>query len=249
MLYCNKYTFLQGLHMKITVLTGAGISAESGISTFRDKNGLWENHRMEDVATPEAFQSNPELVQRFYNQRRAQLNDPNIAPNDAHLELAKLEEKIGQDFFLITQNVDNLHERAGNKRVLHMHGELTKIRCVQCQNIQTHKYDITSKTKCDKCQSLQTMRPNIVWFGEMPIGMEIIYEKLSQTDYFFSIGTSGLVYPAAMLVEIAKQAGAKCIELNLESTPNSDVFDESIKGKAATIVKQYLRQRIYPLLE
>lgn len=230
---------------RIVVLTGAGISAESGIRTFRASDGLWEDHRIEDVATPEGFMRNPLLVQRFYNERRAQLKMPEIMPNKAHYALAQLEAHLGDHFLLVTQNVDDLHERAGNKRLIHMHGELFKVRCVKSGKVYQWQSDITPESLCQCCNTPQILRPHIVWFGEMPLEMERIYQHLAQADLFISIGTSGNVYPAAGFIEIAKQAGAQTIELNLEPTKGSNLFDESLQGLASDIVPNFIDALIY----
>lgn len=221
----------------IVVLTGAGISAESGLKTFRDANGLWENHRVEDVASPEAFSRNPELVYRFYNLRRMQLlNEANA--NAAHAALAKFEQRFSGEFTLITQNVDDLHERAGSKP-LHMHGEILKARCTQSSEVFTWNGELDQSHKCACCNKAGQLRPHIVWFGEVPFYMQLIMEKLSQCDLFISIGTSGHVYPAAGFYEVAKQAGAHTVELNLEPSANGSMFDEVHYGKATELLSKY----------
>lgn len=206
----------------LLVLTGAGVSAESGISTFRDNDGLWEQHRFEDLATPAAFRRNPELVHRFYNQRRAQLSA--VQPNAAHLALAALEQAWGPrgDFLLVTQNVDDLHERAGSKRLLHMHGELRKLRCGACEAVVYHESDAGPALACAACSAKGRMRPHIVWFGETPFGMEQICAAADQADIFVAIGTSGIVYPAAGLVDAVRGNGRGCetIEINPKPTGN-----------------------------
>ena len=201
---------------RVVVLTGAGISAESGIRTFRAADGLWEEHRVEDVATPEGFARDPDLVQAFYNARRRQLQQPEIAPNPAHLALAKLEEALGDRFLLVTQNIDNLHERAGNKNIIHMHGELLKVRCAWSGQVLEWKEDVLPEDKCHCCQFPSRLRPHVVWFGEMPLGMDEIYSALAMADVFIAIGTSGHVYPAAGFVHEARLHGAHTVELNLE---------------------------------
>lgn len=226
----------------VVILTGAGVSAESGIRTFRASDGLWENHRIEDVATPEGFMRDPQLVQRFYNERRRQLHAFDIAPNAAHIALAELEAQLGENLLLVTQNVDNLHERAGSKNLIHMHGELFKVRCVKSGKVYRWEEDITAKSGCTCCNREQTLRPHIVWFGEMPLEMERIYHHLAKADLFIAIGTSGNVYPAAGFVEMAKKSGARTIELNLEATQGSNLFDESHQGRAAEIVPNYIQQ-------
>ncbi|MDG6894591.1 Sir2 family NAD+-dependent deacetylase [Volucribacter amazonae] len=227
---------------RVVVLTGAGISAESGIRTFRANDGLWENHRIEDVATPQAFQRNPQLVQNFYNQRRRQLLSPEIQPNPAHFALAKLEQKIGDNLLIVTQNVDNLHERAGSKNLIHMHGELLKARCGGSGKVYSWQKDITEQDRCTCCHPPRELRPHIVWFGEMPLSMEKIYQSLAKCDYFISIGTSGNVYPAADFVREANLQGATSIELNLEKSQHYTAFKRTIYGKASEIVPSFVEQ-------
>lgn len=224
----------------IVILTGAGVSAESGIQTFRASDGLWEGHRVEEVATPEGFAANPALVQAFYNERRAQLNSRQVHPNAAHHALARLEQAFQGNVLLVTQNVDNLHERAGSSQLIHMHGELNKVRCVNTGQIYTCRGHITDDTFCECCDQTQTLRPHIVWFGEMPFEMEAIYESLCECDLFISIGTSGHVYPAAGFVEVAAQAGAHTVELNLESSLVNEHFAEAIHGAASEVVPAYI---------
>lgn len=223
----------------IVILTGAGISAESGLETFRDSDGLWENHRVEEVATPEAFEQNPSLVYRFYNARRAQLRQDEVKPNAAHEALAKLENAFGSNLMLVTQNVDDLHERGGSKSVYHMHGKLLSARCaISLQAFDWHdSFDHT--TKCPCCNRV-TLRPDIVWFGEMPMYMEEIYGALSKADVFIAIGTSGNVYPAAGFVQVAKESGAHTIEANLEPGVTNALFDESMTGLASHIVPKWV---------
>ncbi len=220
----------------VVVLTGAGISAESGLSTFRDNDGLWENHRVEDVATPEAFDKNPELVQRFYNLRRSALQS--VEPNEAHQALVKAEKQF-ESFLLVTQNVDDLHERAGSQNLFHIHGELLKQRCIQCNEVFTINVDIKVDSHCSGCERQGTMRPHIVWFGEMPLFMDEIMLALMQCDLFISIGTSGTVYPAAGFVEIANRSGAHTVELNVEPSDQNSQFKQSIHGTAGQIVPQF----------
>ncbi len=222
----------------VVVLTGAGISAESGLSTFRDNNGLWDNHRVEDVATPEAFDRDPELVQRFYNMRRSALKT--VEPNAAHLALASAEQQF-KSFLLVTQNVDDLHERGGSQNLLHMHGELLKQRCVQCHHVSAISGDLDSAAVCESCQRAGTLRPHIVWFGEMPLYMDDIMLALMSCDLFVSIGTSGTVYPAAGFVEIANQAGAHTVELNLEPSDQNSQFKQAIHGPAGAVVGAYFK--------
>ncbi|EMA4136558.1 NAD-dependent protein deacylase [Cronobacter turicensis] len=226
----------------VVVLTGAGISAESGIRTFRAADGLWEEHRVEDVATPEGFARNPQLVQEFYNARRRQLQQPEIKPNAAHLALARLEEAFGDRFLLVTQNIDNLHERAGNKNVVHMHGELLKVRCSQSGQVLEWTGDVTPGDKCHCCQFPAPLRPHVVWFGEMPLGMDRIYEALARADVFIAIGTSGHVYPAAGFVHEAKLQGAHTVELNLEPSQIGSEFEEKHYGLASQVVPEYVEK-------
>lgn len=226
------------------VLTGAGISAESGIRTFRAEDGLWEEHRVEDVATPEGFARNPALVQAFYNARRRQLLQPEIAPNPAHLALAELERMLGDNFLLITQNIDNLHERAGNRRIIHMHGELLKVRCSQSGQILEWRDDVTEADRCHCCQFPAVLRPHVVWFGEMPLGMDDIYHALARADYFLAIGTSGHVYPAAGFVHEARLCGARTVELNLATSQVESQFEEKYYGPASRCVPQWTREFI-----
>lgn len=231
-------------HRRIVVLTGAGISAESGIRTFRASDGLWEEHRIEDVASPEGFRRNPALVQRFYNLRRRQLQEPAIAPNAAHIALADFEKSFGGDFLLVTQNIDDLHERAGSQNLVHMHGELLKARCVISEQLWEQRDDITPTTRCRCCDRTGTLRPHVVWFGEMPLQMDQIYDALTRCDLFISIGTSGNVYPAAGFVMQANRAGAQTIELNLEPSQTRSAFNQAIHGPATDVVPAFLASRI-----
>ena len=231
------------MHYKnLVVLTGAGISAESGIRTFRGADGLWEDHRLEDVATPEAFERDPALVQRFYNARRRQLLSADIAPNPAHHALAQLEQRFGGEFLLVTQNIDDLHERAGSRNLVHMHGELLKARCSVSGQLFSLRENLSVESRCQCCNLTGTLRPHVVWFGEMPLEMERIYEALSECDLFISIGTSGNVYPAAGFVECANMAGAHSVELNLERSSVGDAFAEHYFGPASEIVPDYLER-------
>jgi NAD-dependent deacetylase len=226
----------------IVVLTGAGVSAESGINTFRAADGLWENHRIEEVATPEGFERNPQLVHHFYNERRRVLLDANILPNPAHLALARFQREFSAggrgQFLLITQNIDNLHERAGSRNVLHMHGELLKMRCQHSHLIFDISSDLSCDSECRCCLTLGNLRPHVVWFGEMPLFMTQITQALENCDLFISIGTSGNVYPAAGFYQMAKNCNAHTVELNLEKTGSH--FDEHIYGPASTEVPAFL---------
>ncbi len=227
-------------HSKIVILTGAGISAESGIKTFRDQNGLWEEHDVMDVATPEGFENNPELVYRFYNQRRTQLRSSEVAPNPAHQALARLEKNWQGEVIIVTQNVDDLHERAGSNRIVHMHGELTKMRCALTGAVFTSPTVINSASICPKCGTTGHLRPHIVWFGEVPFFMEEIERHVSECELFLAIGTSGLVYPAAMLVSWARAAGARTLEMNLELTERSSLFHHTFHDRASTLVPSFV---------
>jgi len=225
----------------IVVLTGAGISAESGIKTFRASDGLWEDHRVEDVATPEGFHRNPGLVHNFYNTRRRQLLSDAIQPNKAHRALADFERAFAGDFLLVTQNIDDLHERAGSRKLIHMHGELLKMRCAASGNIFDCRIDLSTELLCECCQQPSRLRPHVVWFHEMPLEMERIFDTLSRCDVFVSIGTSGNVYPAAGFVEVANQAGAKTIELNLEPSITRNAFQYGEYGLATELVPKLFR--------
>lgn len=219
---------------KFVILTGAGISAESGLSTFRAENGLWENHNIDDVATYEGYMRNPIMVHQFYNMLRAKLHDPNIKPNAAHYALANLENKLSsENVTIVTQNIDNLHEQAGSKNVIHMHGELLKVRNEKSGEI----------FYCDKNINYadnKNIRPHIVWFGETPLFMDEIYHAIKQSDYFISIGTSGHVYPAAGFVHIANQYNIKTIELNLEPSLKESLFQTKIYGPASKVVPEFI---------
>ena len=232
-------------YRNIVILTGAGISAESGIQTFRAQDGLWENHKIEDVATPEGFQRDPDLVQAFYNKRRKGLQSPDIEPNAAHKALGELEKRLDGKVTIITQNIDNLHERGGSDNVIHMHGELLKARCSESNQVIEHKGDIVTGELCHCCQIPAQMRPHIVWFGEMPLRMGDIYSALEDADLFISIGTSGVVYPAAGFVHDAKMHGAHTIEINLEPSAVESEFVEKRYGKASIEVPKLVSELIY----
>ena len=223
----------------LVVLTGAGISAESGVKTFRDAGGLWEGHRLEEVATPEGFAANPELVHAFYNARRAQLRE--VAPNAAHLALARLEAAWEGPFLLVTQNVDDLHDRAGSRNLIHMHGELRKVRCTNCQRIHRWDGDLGEKTPCPGCERHARLRPHIVWFGERPLEMPRIFDALEGAALFAAIGTSGVVYPAAGFVEAV---GPRChtVELNLERSAVASAFREHRQGPASQVVARWVEE-------
>jgi len=227
---------------RIVILTGAGISAESGINTFRDAGGLWENHRIEDVATPEAFQRDPHGVQSFYNRRREQLRDPAIQPNAAHRALAELEQALPGQVLVVTQNVDDLHERAGSRNVIHMHGELLQARCQSTETLVPADRDLDPALSCTVCGAAGCLRPHVVWFGEMPLEMERIYATLAGCERFISIGTSGNVYPAAGFVAEARASGAHTTELNLEPSEQLTAFHEHRHGRATELVPAYVRE-------
>jgi NAD-dependent deacetylase len=222
----------------IVILTGAGVSAESGLATFRGPDGLWEGHRVEDVATPEAFARDPKLVHKFYDARREKLDI--VEPNAAHLALARLDSEWPGGLLIITQNVDDLHERAGAKRLLHMHGELTSGWCLACDTRFPWAGPMGEGASCPVCQVAGRVRPDIVWFGEMPYEMDRIDEALMSCDLFVSIGTSGAVYPAAGFVQSARYCGAHCLEINLEPSQGSIFFDQRRYGPAATEVPQWV---------
>jgi NAD-dependent deacetylase len=222
----------------IVILTGAGISAESGLATFRGPDGLWEGHRVEDVATPEAFRRDPALVHAFYDARRAKLGT--VEPNAAHKALARLDREWSGELLLVTQNVDDLHERAGSKRLLHMHGTLTTGWCLSCDDRFGWTGPMGQGANCPSCGATGMVRPDIVWFGEMPYEMERIDDALRRCYLFVSIGTSGAVYPAAGFVQMAAYCGAKTLEMNLEPSLGSTLFDESRIGRAGELVPQWV---------
>ena len=224
----------------IVLLTGAGISKESGLSTFRDADGIWATVRIEDVATPEAFARDPARVHAFYNARRRGLLDAKVAPNAAHYALARLEREWPSRVLLVTQNIDDLHERAGSRNLRHMHGEMLKARCVRCDDIRPWRSDLSIDFVCAACGQSAGLRPHVVWFGEMPLGMDEIYQALGACDLFVSIGTSGNVYPAAGFVAEARAAGAHTVELNLEPSEGHSMFEERTYGLASKIVPAYV---------
>jgi len=230
---------------RIVVLTGAGVSAESGMGTFRDKNGIWTRHSLEDVATPEGFARNPRLVHDFYNKRRQALLG--AAPNLAHLALARLEQAMtgtGGGMLLVTQNVDNLHEKAGSRSVAHMHGELTSVVCSACGARGRWEQDLGVETECWRCGAPGALRPDVVWFGEVPYHMDKIYDRIAACDLFVSIGTSGEVYPAAGFVHEARIVGAHTVELNLEPSANARTFSEGRYGPATQVVDEWVTDLI-----
>lgn len=225
----------------IVILTGAGVSAESGIDTFRSAGGLWEQHRVEDVATPEGFARDPGLVLRFYDARREAIQTK--LPNPAHLALARLEADWDGKLLLVTQNVDDLHERGGSRQVLHMHGQHLNAWCTSCDVRSRWTTPLIDRPPCPVCQA-RSLRPDVVWFGEMPYRMGEIYAALREADLFVSIGTSGAVYPAAGFVQNAAELGARTLELNLERSQGSHYFDESRLGSASEVVPKWVDEML-----
>lgn len=225
--------------MRIVVLTGAGISAESGVPTFRDADGLWEGHLVEDVATPEGFERNPDLVQRFYDERRRAV--ASVVPNAAHRALARLEGAVGEDLLVVTQNVDDLHERAGSSRVVHMHGELRRALCRACGARPAWDEDLEPRPPCPACGE-RMLRPDVVWFGEMPYELDRIEAAVIACEVFVSIGTSGAVYPAAGYVALAAAFGAWTVELNLEPSDALVPFDDARVGRAGELVPAWVEE-------
>jgi NAD-dependent deacetylase len=223
--------------MRVVVLTGAGISAESGLPTFRDADGLWEGHLPEDVATPSAYQRDPALVQRFYDERRAALSG--VEPNAAHVALARLEAALGDDLLLVTQNIDDLHERAGSTGVLHLHGELRSALCTTCGSRHAWTGGLATWPPCPACGA-NALRPDVVWFGEVPYRMDEIWPRLEAADIFCAIGTSGVVYPAAGFGEMAVSYGARTVELNLARSPVAPWYDEVRTGPATELVPAWV---------
>lgn len=225
-------------YRNIVILTGAGLSAESGVATFRDKDGIWSKYDIEEVATPDAFRRNPVLVHDFYNERRRA--HAGVKPNAAHSALAQLEREHEGTVTVITQNIDALHEAAGSKNLIHMHGELLKALCALCGERHAWNEDLNLKTQCPGCGKRSGMRPDVVWFGEMPYEMERIYAALIGADLFISIGTSGNVYPAAGFVAATREAGAHTVELNLEPSDGATLFAEAHYGRATQIVPAFV---------
>lgn len=225
--------------LNIVILTGAGISAESGVKTFRDDGGLWEGHDVQQVATPEAFRLNPDLVLKFYDERREQVQG--VEPNAAHLALARLEREYPGEVLVVTQNVDDLHERAGSRNVLHMHGELLSAWCLNCGGRFEWRGTLRDRPPCPDCGEPR-LRPDIVWFGEMPYHMPEIERALEQADLFAAIGTSGLVYPAAGFVSVAASTGTHTVELNLEASAGTALFDEVREGPATEMVTRWVAE-------
>lgn len=227
---------------QIVILTGAGISAESGVPTFRDADGLWEGHHVEDVATPEGFERDRATVQRFYDERRAALRS--VEPNPAHVALAELEGHLGDALLVVTQNIDDLHERAGSRNVVHMHGELLKALCRACGVASPWDGELSDEPACPGCGA-HDLRPDVVWFGEVPYEMDRITEALTDASHFVSIGTSGAVYPAAGFVQHARRHGARTLELNLDPSEGSHFFHESRQGRASELVPVWAREILW----
>ena len=229
-------------YKNIVILTGAGISAESGLATFRSADGLWNNHRVEDVATIEAYFRNPDYVHQFYNEMRPELFA--AKPNAAHLAITKLQKEYPANTSVVTQNVDTLHEKAGNKNIYHIHGQINQIVCLNCGHVFETWGDVSSEDKCEQCGVAGMLKPNIVFFGENLLYMDTVDRLLSSCDLFVSVGTSGVVYPAAGFVQIAKFAGADTIEFNLETTSNNYMFDRHVTGPAGTTLPQFVDELV-----
>ena len=224
----------------IVVLTGAGISAESGVDTFRDKDGIWSKVDFREVATPEGYARNPGRVHEFYNSRRRDILK--ATPNAAHMALARLEQQHQGHVLIVTQNIDHLHEAAGSRNLIHMHGELLKAKCSRCGTRCDYREDLSVATACAACGETGGMRPDVVWFGEMPYQMQRIHEALATADLFISIGTSGNVYPAAGFVASAIEAGAHTVELNLEPSEGASHFAEAVNGPATLVVPAFVER-------
>lgn len=230
---------------RIFILTGAGVSAESGLSTFRDKGGIWSRYKLEEVASIQGYENDPSFVLEFYNMRRNTHAD--IAPNEAHIALAQLQAiwaERGGRVTICTQNVDNLHERGGARSVIHMHGEIAKARCHDCAALAPYDGDLSLDLGCAACGRTGGMRPHVVWFGETPLFMDEIYDALSTAELFVSIGTSGNVYPAASFVSAARAAGIPTMEINLEPSENAHAFDAGRYGKASEQVPAWVAEMV-----
>jgi NAD-dependent deacetylase len=224
----------------IVVLTGAGISKESGLDTFRDADGIWSKVRLEDVATYEAFVRDPRRVHAFYNERRRGLLNSNVQPNAAHRALATLEREWPGEVLVVTQNIDDLHERAGTKNLIHMHGEMLKAECEHCRAIHVWHEDLSRDVRCPDCGRAAGLRPHVVWFGEMPLEMDRIGQALDRAGLFVSIGTSGNVYPAAGFVSETRARGTPSVELNLEPSEGASLFSHAILGPASQVVPAFV---------
>lgn len=230
-------------YKNIVFLTGAGISAESGLSTFRSENGLWNNHRVEDVATIEAFEKNPEFVHEFYNILRPELF--NAQPNAAHLAITKLQKTLKKcNINIITQNVDMLHEKAESKNIYHIHGQINQLICLNCGHIMETWDEAHSSDICSHCKTQGMIKPNIIFFGETPLFLDEVDHLLKTCDLFISVGTSGVVYPAAGFVQIAKLYGAETYEFNMEKTSNNYMFDHHIFGKSGSTLPIFIDELI-----
>ena len=231
------------LNKNIFVLTGAGISSESGIKTFREKDGLWDNHRIEDVCTPEAFKRDPDKVNNFYNERKVVFNKPEINPNDGHKTLVELERICKKDFLIVTQNIDSLHEKAGSKNLLHMHGSLERLYCMNCGHSLAYDFELDSSFVCSHCKKSGKVRVDVVWFGEQPKYLDQIYRFLDKTEVFISIGTSNNVYPAAGFIDyiLSRKEKTLLYEFNLEETTKSVLFTKSFKGYASETLPNFLQ--------
>ena len=232
------------LNKNIFVLTGAGISKESGIETFREKDGLWENYKIEDVCTLDAFKKNPDFVNNFYNERKRKLENPIIIPNNAHKSLALLEKKCVKEFVLVTQNIDNLHEKAGSKKILHMHGSLENAFCMYCNHIIKLDFELTTNYICENCTNSGLTRVDVVWFGEQPKYLDQIYKYLENTEVFISIGTSNNVYPAAGFIDYLNQLNKniEMFEFNIEETKKSKFFTNKFVGPASETVPKFVEK-------
>ena len=230
------------LNKNIFILTGAGISKESGIETFREKDGLWDNYRIEDVCTVDAFKKNPDYVNNFYNERKKKLENPKILPNSAHKSLAKLEKNCTGEFLLVTQNIDNLHEKAGSKKLLHMHGSLDKVFCMYCKKTEVFNFELSSDYVCKNCKNKGMVRIDVVWFGEQPKYLDKIYSFLENAEVFISIGTSNNVYPAAGFIDFSLQLEKKILfyEFNIEKTNKSSFFDKNFTGPASKTLPNFV---------
>ena len=233
---------MNSTYKNILILTGAGISAESGLSTFRSSNGLWNNHRVEDVASIEGFERNPALVHDFYNELKIEV--AKAKPNAAHLAITKLQQEYPGQVSIATQNVDTLHEKAGNQNVYHIHEQINQAVCLNCGQVMETWGDVDTETTCPHCHIMGMMKPNIVFFGENLLCMDKVEELLRRCDLFISIGTSGVVYPAAGFVQTAKYYGADTIEFTLETTANNFLFDRHIYGKAGETFPPFVDELI-----
>ena len=231
------------LKKKIFVLTGAGISKESGINTFREKDGLWDNFKIEEVCTIEAFEKDPDYVNKFYNERKRKLKNPKIKPNKAHKALVDFESKCLDEFLLVTQNIDDLHKKAGSRNVLHMHGTLNSAFCMYCKHHIKLDFNLSTKLRCVNCGNIGRVRVDVVWFGEQPKYLDKIYEYLKKVDVFISIGTSNNVYPAAGFIDFLLQTKKKVLmyEFNIEKTNKSDLFDQIFIGPASKTVPEFVK--------